>query len=177
MLVMTKLPKLLLGAHKPLISRFGKYGRFIACSGYPECDYMRKIDKDGNSEEIVPPEEIPDRVCPKDGGKLLIRTGKYGKFISCANYPKCKHIEELNAPNLDNAVDCPECKKGKIVAKKGRFGIFYSCNNYPTCKTIFKYEPIVDTCTECSYPVLMTHTTKTKGTQHICPKCKHAVKI
>ena len=162
---------------KPLISRFGKYGRFIACSGYPECDYMRKIDKDGNSEEIVPPEEIPDRVCPKDGGKLLIRTGKYGKFISCANYPKCKHIEELNAPNLDNAVDCPECKKGKIVAKKGRFGIFYSCNNYPTCKTIFKYEPIVDTCTECSYPVLMTHTTKTKGTQHICPKCKHAVKI
>ncbi|RTK95745.1 MAG: type I DNA topoisomerase [Neisseriaceae bacterium] len=162
---------------KPLISRFGKYGRFIGCSGYPDCDYMRKVDKDGSTEEVVAPEEVPDRVCPKDGGKLLIRSGKYGKFISCANYPKCKHIEELNKPDLEGAVDCPECKKGKIVPKKGRFGVFYSCNNYPECKTIFKYEPIAESCDECSYPVTMLHTTKTKGTQRICPKCKHAVKL
>lgn len=162
---------------KPLISRFGKYGRFIGCSGYPECNYMRKVDKDGNSEVVAPPEEVPDRVCPKDGGKLLIRNGKFGKFISCANYPKCKHIENIDTPEVENAVTCPECKKGKVVAKKGRFGLFYSCNNYPTCKTIFKYEPIAETCPECHYEVMMVHTTKTKGTQHICPKCKHSITI
>lgn len=162
---------------KHLISRFGKYGRFIGCSGYPDCDYMRKVDKDGNSEEVAPPEEVPDRVCPKDGGKLLIRNGRFGKFISCANYPKCKHIENINAPEVENAVTCPECNKGKVVSKKGRFGIFYSCNNYPDCKTIFKYEPIAETCPACHYKVMMVHTTKTKGTQHICPKCKHSIKV
>jgi len=162
---------------KQLVSKFGRYGRFIGCSGYPECNYMRKIDKDGKSEEIVAPEEVPDRVCPKDGGKLLIRNGKFGKFISCANYPKCKHIENLNQPDNENAITCPECNTGKVVAKKGRFGVFYSCNNYPTCKTIFKYEPVNAACPACAYPVMMTHTTKTKGTQHICPKCKHSVKV
>ncbi|HRG62105.1 MAG TPA: type I DNA topoisomerase [Burkholderiales bacterium] len=162
---------------KPLISRFGKYGRFIGCSGYPECNYMRKVDKDGNSEVVAPPEEVEGRVCPKDGGKLLIRNGKFGKFISCANYPKCKHIENMDTPEVENAVGCPECKKGKVIPKKGRFGVFYSCNNYPECKTIFKYEPISANCPECNYPVMMVHTTKTKGTQHICPKCKHSVKV
>lgn len=162
---------------KPLLSKVGKYGRFIGCSGYPECKYMRKIDRDGNAEEIVPPEEIPDRVCPKDSGKLLIRSGKFGKFISCANYPKCKHIENIDTPETENAVTCPECKKGKVIAKKGRFGLFYSCNNYPDCKTIFKYEPIAETCPLCHYELMMTHTTKTKGTQHICPKCKHSIKV
>lgn len=162
---------------KHLVSRLGKYGRFIGCSGYPECDYMRRVDKDGTSEVVEAPEEIPDRVCPKDGGKLLIRNGKYGKFISCANYPKCKHIENINTPETENAISCPECKKGKVIAKKGRFGVFYSCNNYPDCKTIFKYEPVDTSCPSCGYAVMMTHTTKTKGTQHICPKCKHAVKV
>lgn len=162
---------------KKLMTKIGRYGRFVGCSGYPECNYMRKIDKDGQTEEIVAPEEVPDRVCPKDGGKLLIRSGKFGKFISCANYPKCKHIENINQPEVENAITCPECNTGKVVAKKGRFGIFYSCNNYPTCKTIFKYEPVKEVCPSCSYPVMMTHTTKTKGTQHICPKCKHSVKV
>lgn len=162
---------------KPLISRFGKYGRFIGCSGYPDCDYMRKVDKDGNSEEVAPPEVVPDRVCPKDGGQLVIRNGKYGKFISCANYPKCKHIENMDTPETENAITCPECNKGKVIAKKGRFGIFYSCNNYPECKTIFKYEPVDVPCPSCNYKVMMTHTTKTKGTRHICPKCKHEVSV
>lgn len=162
---------------KHLISRFGKYGRFIGCSGYPDCDYMRKVDKDGNSEEVAPPEVIPDRVCPKDNGQLVIRNGKYGKFISCANYPKCKHIENMDTPETENAITCPECNKGKVLAKKGRFGIFYSCNNYPDCKTIFKYEPVDTSCPSCGYKLMMTHTTKTKGTQHICPKCKHTVSV
>lgn len=162
---------------KPLLSKVGKYGRFIGCSGYPECKYMRKVDRDGKSEEITPPEEVPGRLCPKDEGKLLIRSGKFGKFISCANYPKCKHIENIDTPETENAVTCPECNKGKVIAKKGRFGIFYSCNNYPECKTIFKYEPIAKSCPECNYALMMTHTTKTKGTQHICPKCKHSLKF
>lgn len=164
---------------KGLISKFGKHGRFVGCSGYPECNYMAKMDAEGVLTEIEPPEVIPDRKCPKDGGDLVIRTGRFGKFISCANYPKCKHIENTDTPNQDDehAITCPECNKGKIVAKKGRFGLFYSCSNYPECKTIFKYQPVEDKCDECGSPVMMTHTTKTKGTRHICPKCKFEKKI
>ena len=163
---------------KHLLLRLGKYGKFIGCSGYPDCNYMRKVDKaTGESVEIVEPEIIPDRVCPLDGGQLLIRVGKYGKFISCKNYPKCKHIENIAGPGDENALTCPECKQGKIVSKKGRFGVFYSCNNYPTCKTIFKNKPIDKACSQCAYPLMMEKVTKRKGTQHVCPKCEHTEDI
>lgn len=162
---------------KHLIMRFGKFGKFVGCSGYPECKYMRKVDKDGNTAVVLEPEVVEGRVCPKDGGILVIREGRYGKFISCKNYPKCKFIE-----NLDNPVDegtgskvlCPECKTGHIVNKKNRYGNwFYACDNYPKCKTLFNHPVIDEKCPECSYTVLMRKTTKSKGEQIICPKCEY----
>jgi DNA topoisomerase-1 len=167
--------------NKPLLVRLGKYGKFIGCSGYPECNYMRKIDNgnstDGEQSQAAAPEIVDGRICPQDGGTLVVRTGKYGKFISCANYPKCKYIENLNKPD-DLGITCPECSKGQIVAKKNRYGNwFYACNTYPQCKTIFNHKPLAKNCPSCNYPVMLHKTTKTKGEEEICPKCSHSISL
>ncbi len=77
-----------------LAIRLGKRGRFIGCTTYPECDYTRNLNEDADTAPTEP-EVVEGRVCPEDGGTLIIKTGRYGKFIGCANYPKCKHIEPL----------------------------------------------------------------------------------
>jgi DNA topoisomerase-1 len=159
---------------KQLLIKFGKYGRFIGCSGYPDCNYMRKLGT-SSEEERVEPEVVEGRVCPKDGGVLVIRVGKYGKFISCKNYPKCKHIESLDKPEQSaDGVACPECKDGQIIAKKNRYGSwFYACNNYPDCKTLFNHKPLAEKCPQCGYAILMHKVTKRYGEQKVCPKCEY----
>jgi DNA topoisomerase-1 len=150
---------------KQLSIRLGKRGRFIGCSGYPECDYTRNLSDDAHSE----PETI-DRACPECESPLLIRHGKYGKFIGCSNYPKCKHIEPLEQPE-DTKVDCPKCKQGHIVKRKSRRGkIFYSCNKYPECDYALWYQPINEPCPQCHWPIMMMKTTKTKGNEKVCPQ-------
>lgn len=166
---------------KDLISRLGKYGRFIGCSGYPDCDYMRKIDGDTQTEITrEEPEVVEGRTCPKDGGVLVIRTGRYGKFISCKNYPKCKHIENLDNPNPELGVKCPVCKQGDLAMRKNRYGnFFYSCNRYPDCKTLYNHKPLNQTCPVCKYPVMLDKTTKKFGHQHVCanPECGHTIDL
>jgi DNA topoisomerase-1 len=160
--------------NKGLIIRLGKYGKFIGCSGYPECKYMRKIDVDENNDNTNTFEVIEGRLCPKDNGELLIRNGKYGKFIACKNYPKCKHIENL-VKNEDfgvESVKCPNCEEGNIVAKKNRYGNwFYACNNYPDCKTIYNHKPINKSCPKCSFSLMLHKVTKRYGIQNICLSC------
>lgn len=165
-----------------LLIKLGKYGKFIGCSNYPKCNYMRKQDSSDESVASITPELIPDRKCPQDEGDLVIRSGRYGKFISCKNYPKCKYIENINQPDTDNNeqanIKCPECSVGFIVAKKNRFGnLFYACNNYPKCKTLFNNKPLDEECPECNYKILMHKTTKTKGEQKLCPKCSYTISI
>jgi len=156
---------------KPLTSRLGKRGKFIGCSGYPECDYTRNID--ASSEEAVvlaEPEVVPDRVCPDCGSPLHIRIGRYGKFIGCSNYPKCKHIEPLEKP-ADTGVECPECHKANMLKRKSRYGkVFYSCASYPKCKYAVWYEPIAEKCPKCGWPILIHKITKRRGEEKACPQ-------
>src|SRR5262249_49943132 len=78
---------------KPLSIRLGKRGRFIGCTGYPDCDYTRGLEE--NRAESLQPEIVEGRSCPKCGGQLVIKKGRYGKFIGCSQYPNCKFIEPL----------------------------------------------------------------------------------
>ena len=120
---------------KPLTLRLGKRGRFIGCTGYPECDYTRNANESAEEQAAAPPPEILEgRSCPKCGSGLIIKNGPYGKFIGCSGYPKCRFIEPLEKPK-DSGVTCPECKKGTLIERKSRYGkMFYSCNTYPDCK-------------------------------------------
>jgi DNA topoisomerase I len=159
---------------KPLIIRLGKIGRFIACTGYPECKYTRSVEGDG--QESTEPEVLEGRQCPACQSPLLIRQGRYGKFIGCSQYPTCKHIEPLEKPQ-DTEVKCPECHQGNILKRKSRYGkIFYSCSRYPDCKYAIWYAPIKDPCPTCQWPITMLRITKRWGTQRACPQkaCKFA---
>ena len=93
------------------------------------------------------PEETGES-CPNCGNPLVIRKGKYGKFVACSNYPECKYIKQEEKEKLE-VCDCPNCD-GKIVEKKSRRGkVFYGCDNYPTCKTAFWDKPIGEVCPNC----------------------------
>ncbi len=152
---------------KKLSSRLGRSGRFIGCTAYPECDYTRNINGEETSNE---PEVVADRKCPKCESDLWVRTGKYGKFIGCSSYPKCKHIESLEQPT-NTGVTCPQCNKGEILTRKSRRGkIFYSCSDYPDCDYALWNEPLKEECPTCKWPILTVKTTKSRGTEKVCPQ-------
>jgi DNA topoisomerase I len=155
--------------NKTLSIRLGKSGRFIGCTGFPECDYTRNVDQANNVASPKEIEVVADRNCPKCSNNLIVRYGKYGKFIGCSGYPKCKFIESLNQPEIIDIV-CPSCKKGKFIKRKSRYGtFFYACNCYPACRYAVQSEPINQQCTQCEWPILILKTTKKRGVEKICP--------
>jgi len=157
---------------KQLNIRLGRRGRFIGCSGFPECDYTRNIDEDESSE----PEIVEGRNCPECDSPLIIRSGRYGKFIGCSGYPDCKYIEPLEKPQ-DTGVACPKCAKGTMLKRKSRRGkIFYSCSTYPDCDYAVWNEPVDGPCPSCNWPILTIKTTKKRGPERVCPQpdCKFA---
>ena len=154
---------------KPLSIRLGRTGRFIGCTAFPDCNYTRSLDDDG-SDARTAAEIIGDRKCPKDDAELVIKHGRYGKFIGCSNYPKCNFIEPLVKPR-DTEVKCPKCNKGNILERKSKRGkIFFSCSEYPECEYALWNEPLAEVCPKCQWPILTLKTTKRSGTQKVCPQ-------
>ncbi|MBP6879526.1 MAG: type I DNA topoisomerase [Candidatus Pacebacteria bacterium] len=143
-----------------MIVKLGKNGKFLSCSKFPDCVGGRTID----GKIMEGPKEIGEP-CPdcgeKHGGKLVIREGRFGMFISCSRYPKCKFIKEDEEERKKKltGVQCPNCKKGEMMERRGKFGIFYSCSNYPDCKTAIKAKPTGNICDMCG--ALMMEGTKT----------------
>jgi DNA topoisomerase-1 len=90
---------------KDMTLKRGRFGAFYGCTGYPECKNIRKIDKkSGATVAVAPPVQL-DEICPKDGANLVIRTGRFGEFTSCSNYPKCDYIKRETL-----GIACPKCK-------------------------------------------------------------------
>jgi DNA topoisomerase-1 len=153
---------------KPLSIRLGRHGRFVGCTNYPECDYTRDIDSDGETPNE--PETVEGRTCPECGSDLVIKRGKYGKFIGCSGYPNCRFIEPLEKPR-DTGVTCPQCGEGSMLQRKSRRGkIFYSCSTYPKCEYATWNEPINEPCPSCGWAILTLKTTKRRGTEKVCPQ-------
>jgi DNA topoisomerase-1 len=152
---------------KPLVVKLGKFGRFYACSGYPECKYIRPLEKEGKeTEEPVFSEEK----CEKCGAQMLIRDGRYGKYLACSAYPSCKNIQPLVKPK-GTGVTCPECNQGELMEKKSRYGkFFYSCNRYPQCKFALWDKPVEMPCPKCGFPLLVQKVYKRQGAFLKCPK-------
>jgi DNA topoisomerase-1 len=154
---------------KPLSIRLGKRDRFIGCTGYPDCSYTRAMSEQPE-EASHDAELIEGRQCPDCGSALKIKHGRFGKFIGCSGYPKCKHIESLNKPT-DTGVECPECTQGKMVKRQSRKGrVFFSCSRYPDCKYAVWNEPIAQSCPKCAWPMLTVKKTKKRGTELVCPR-------
>ena len=155
---------------KPLLNKLGRFGRFLACSSYPECKYARNIKKEGEEEKPVAEPVMTDQLCEKCGSNMQIKEGRYGKYLACSGYPKCKNNQPLEKPK-DTGTACPACGKGTFLEKKSRRGkIFYSCSGYPKCKNALWNEPVDKTCPKCNAPFLTRKTTKRAGTELLCVK-------
>ncbi len=154
---------------RQLVIRLGKRGRFVGCTGFNSddpCDYTRDLGDRVDSE----PEKVEGRQCPECGGDLLVRNGRYGKFLGCANYPECRHIEPLEKPT-DTGVACPQCGGGTLMARKSRKGKpFYSCSTYPKCDYAVWNPPLAEPCPACAWPILTLKTTKSRGAERVCPQ-------
>ncbi len=158
---------------KPLSIRLGKRGRFIGCTGFPDCDYTRNL---GDSEQDGGSDLVEGRTCPTCSGALVVRSGPYGKFIGCSNYPKCKYIEPLVKPS-DTQVTCPKCHQGNMLQRRSRRGkTFFSCSRYPDCDYAVWNEPVATPCPNCAWPILTIKTTKKNGAELVCPQkdCGHS---
>jgi len=153
---------------RTMVLKRGRFGQFMACTGYPECKTTRRLDQ-GKKVPDVPLEEI----CPKCGRNMVLRHGRYGEFVSCSGYPDCKYVKQNFI-----GVSCPECaaagrKDGELVEKKARRrgNIFYGCSNYPKCEFTSAYKPVAEQCPECGSPYLLEKNLKA-GTFLVCPNNK-----
>lgn len=125
---------------KPMVIKMGRFGKFYACTGYPDC----KTTKPLKEEEV--PEEYKDKKCPECGKDLKVKHGRFGQFLGCTGYPDCKHIEAIEKKV---GVKCPACEKGDIIEKRSRRGrTFYACNRYPKCEQSFWQKPNGEKCPE-----------------------------
>ncbi len=116
---------------KVLIIKLGKFGKFLSCSGYPDCKYAQPMEEDKILDDDG--KEITDfGKCPEcEDGHFVLKQGRFGKFLACSNYPKCKTTKQFEERI---GMTCPKCKKGEIVVKKAkRRGKFFGCNRYPDC--------------------------------------------
>ena len=130
-----------------MVYKEGRYGRFLACPNYPKCRSTKAIDKNGKPvEKKTETPELADFKCELCGGDVVIRTGRYGSFYACTNYPTCTFTKQKTTPI---GVKCPDCGS-EIIAKhsKGKT-TFYSCERYPDCKFSSWNLPTSDKCPDC----------------------------
>jgi DNA topoisomerase-1 len=131
-----------------MIIRTGRYGRFLACSGYPKCKNTKQIPKP--IDPNAPPSaenSVPAEKCPDCGHDLAEKRGRFGAFIGCSNYPACKYIKKQDQ---STGVACPKCGAGDIVLRKSKKGrLFYACNQYPKCEFILWHRPTGEKCEKC----------------------------
>ena len=141
----------------PMVIKTGRFGRFMACTGYPQCRTTRQLKEEGT--EAVADVET-DEVCEQCGKPMVLKTGRYGKFIACSNYPTCK-----NTHPMKTGAACPTCG-GDLVERGSRRGVFFGCSNYPECKYTSNRRPLPDPCPECQGLMVVN-----RDGSHACTVC------
>jgi DNA topoisomerase I len=146
---------------KPMIKRWGRNGKFLACSGYPDCKNAKPLPEDAERMNI-------NEDCPSCGGALVLKQSRYGKFIGCRNYPDCKYTRPITL-----GFNCPKCEKGEVVERTTKTKrTFYGCTRYPECDFTSWERPVPSVCPSCKNPYLLAKYTQKKGEFLKCPACK-----
>jgi len=152
-----------------LLLRSGRFGQFVACSGFPKCKYTEQVDEEGNKvEEKV---ETSDQTCDKCGKAMVVKNGRNGQFLACSGYPDCKNTKSMALESKTSEIPCPDCG-GKLLWKQSRRGAFWGCENYPKCKFISKFEPTTIKCTEEKCDGVLAPRTYRNKEVYECVKCK-----
>jgi DNA topoisomerase-1 len=162
-----------------MVIKWGRNGEFLACPQYPECKSTKNFKRGNEGEIEIAVEEEVDEACEKCGRPMLLRFGKFGKFLGCSAYPECKNIQPLQKP-VDLGIKCPECKEGNIKERKSRWGkMFYGCDKYPECKFASWDKPLPTPCPDCDSPILVEKVLKRTGRTHRCYKkeCGYSIQV
>ena len=152
---------------KPMVIKWSKNGRFLACSGFPDCKNTKPLFT--KEEEQI----INNEKCELCGAEMVLKNGKFGRFLACSKYPDCKNTRPLSL-----GIECPEKDCGGfLVEKKSRRGnVFYGCSNYPRCNFATWDKPVAFECPQCQAKIMVEKRSKSKGEYLKCIKCGHEKK-
>jgi DNA topoisomerase I len=149
-----------------MVIKLGRFGKFLACTNYPECKNTKPIGDDGKPEKL----EKIDEPCPTCGKDMILKTGRFGKFIACSDYPKCKTTK---SKDQGTGVKCGLCKDGEMVTKRSKRGkIFYGCDQYPKCEHLLWGKPTGKNCPDCKKLLYTANKSTIK-----CEDCDYVEKI
>jgi DNA topoisomerase-1 len=151
-----------------MIVKWGRHGKFLACSNYPECKNTKPLNYKEN-EKIALHEK-----CSICGSPMEVKFGKFGRFLACSKYPECKNTKPISM-----GIKCPQQNcDGEIVEKRAKRGrIFYGCSNYPRCKFALWDKPINQVCPACNSPILVKKIDRIKGDYLKCIRCDYKKEI
>lgn len=136
---------------KPMVIKTGRFGKFYACTGYPECKTTKPYGADEKAAALAEP---TDQICEKCGAPMNRRIGRFGPFLGCSKYPECKNIKSIEKKiNMK----CPKCIEGDVIEKRSKRGKpFYGCNRYPKCDFALWNKPNGEFCPDCKSPLVFT---------------------
>jgi DNA topoisomerase I len=151
---------------RAMVLKKGRFGQFMACSGYPDCNTTRRLD----SKEVRKADVPLDEKCPRCDSNLVLKSGRFGEFTACSNYPKCKFVKQKTI-----GVRCPQCAEGEVVERRSKRGkTFYGCERYPECDFVAWAKPLAEACPNCGHAYLVEKWLK-NGPVIQCPnsECKY----
>ncbi len=157
---------------KPMLIKWGRYGQFKACSGYPTCKNRKPMQ-----DEAEKFQHMAGVKCKECGGDMVVKGGPFGAFLGCSNYPTCKNTQPITT-----GIKCPKCTDGEIIeGKTKRKTMYYRCSNNRaedgTCDFIAWNKPVLQPCPSCKNNYMLKKYSKRKGDYLVCPECKEEVLV
>ncbi len=152
---------------RPMVVKWGRNGRFMACTGYPECRNTKPLAEDQEKHQ-----HVVGVKCELCGGDMVVKGGKFGTFLGCSTYPSCKNTKPISM-----GIKCPKCKEGDLIERrtKKRKRTFYGCSKYPACDFASWDKPMNEPCPLCGNSFVVMKYSQTKGEYVICPECKQEI--
>jgi DNA topoisomerase-1 len=151
---------------KPMIIKWGRNGRFMACSGYPSCKNTKPLPHEQEQTR-----HVVGGKCELCGGDMVVKGGRFGAFLGCSNYPACRNTKPISI-----GMKCPKCGTGDIIERKTkRKRVFYGCSRYPECDFASWDKPVAQACDTCGNAYMVLKVTQSRGEYLLCPSCKAEV--
>ena len=131
---------------RPMVLKKGRFGTFLACTGYPDCKTTKQIGGPQKKADVALEEK-----CPACDSNMVQKFGRFGEFVACSNYPTCKHVKQKTI-----GVKCPQCSEGDISERRSKKGkTFFGCTRYPECDFVAWAKPVDEKCPDCSSPYMV----------------------